>query len=46
MIEPHWNADLLAKILGLVFLVVGAVGFTANPIVSANGLFTVNDLHN
>jgi len=46
MIESHWNADLLAKILGFVFLVVGAVGFTANPMVSANGLFTVNDLHN
>lgn len=46
MIESHWNADLLAKIFGFLFLVVGAVGFTANPIVSANGLFTVNDLHN
>ena len=46
MIESHWNADLLAKVFGLVFLLVGAVGFTVNPIVSAQGFFVVNDLHN
>jgi len=46
MIESHWNADLLAKFFGLVFLVVGAVGFTANPMLSAHGFFMVNDLHN
>ena len=46
MIESHWNADLLAKVFGLLFLAVGAVGFTANPIVSAQGFFVVNDLHN
>lgn len=46
MIESHWNADLLAKVFGLVFLLLGAVGFTANPIVSAHGFFAVNDLHN
>jgi hypothetical protein len=46
MIESHWNADLLAKLFGLIFLVLGAAGFTANPIVSAQGFFVVNDLHN
>jgi len=46
MIESHWNADLLAKLFGLLFLVLGAVGFTANPIVSTHGFFVVNDLHN
>ena len=46
MIESHWNADLLAKLFGLIFLVVGTVGFTTNPILSGNGFFMVNDLHN
>ena len=46
MIESHWNADLLAKIFGLAFLLLGAVGFTENPVVSAHGFFLVNDLHN
>jgi len=34
MIERHWNADLLAKIFGVVFLAVGLLGFAPNPIVS------------
>ena len=46
MIERHWNADLLAIIFGLIFLVVGLLGFINNPIVSETGVFRVNDAHN
>ncbi len=46
MIERHWNADLLAKIFGLVFIVVGLVGFFPNPLVSETGVFRVNEMHN
>jgi len=46
MIERHWNAELLATIFGVVFLAVGLLGFTDNPIVSARGFFTVNEAHN
>jgi Domain of unknown function (DUF4383) len=45
MIESHWDADLLAKIFGLAFLLLGAVGFTENSVVSAHGFFVVNDVH-
>ena len=27
MIERHWNADLLAKIFGFIFILVGIAGF-------------------
>jgi hypothetical protein len=46
MIERHWNADLLAKVFGAIFIVVGIVGFFDNPVVSPTGLFRVNDAHN
>jgi len=46
MIERNWNADLIARIFGVVFIVVGLLGFTANPLVSEGGLFRVNDAHN
>lgn len=46
MIERRWNADLLAKILGLVFLLVGIIGFIPNPLVSETGYFQVNEAHN
>ncbi|HXY59044.1 MAG TPA: DUF4383 domain-containing protein [Methylocystis sp.] len=46
MIERRWTADLLATIFGLIFLAVGLLGFTNNPIVSAIGFFAVNDAHN
>jgi hypothetical protein len=46
MIERHWNADLLAKIFGVVFLAVGLLGFAPNPIVSPTGVFEVNEAHN
>jgi hypothetical protein len=46
MIERHWNADVIAKILGVVFLAVGALGFFPNPIVAPGGVFEVNMEHN
>jgi hypothetical protein len=46
MIERRWNADLLAKIFGLVFLLVGIIGFIPNPLVSETGYFQVNEAHN
>jgi hypothetical protein len=42
MIERRWNADLIAKVLGVVFLAVGLLGFTPNPLASETGLFQVN----
>jgi hypothetical protein len=46
MIERHWNADLLAKIFGFAFIVVGLVGFFPNPLISETGFFQVNEAHN
>jgi len=46
MIERHWNADLLAKLIGLVFLAVGILGFIPNPLVAEGGVFEVNVAHN
>lgn len=46
MIERRWNADLIAKIIGGVFIVVGLVGFVPNPVASETGFFQVNDAHN
>jgi Domain of unknown function (DUF4383) len=46
MIERHWNADLLAKIFGLAFILVGIVGFIPNPLISETGFFQVNEAHN
>ncbi len=46
MIERHWNADLLAKIFGFVFILVGIAGFIPNPLVSESGVFRVNEAHN
>ena len=46
MIERHWKADLLAKIFGLAFILVGIVGFIPNPLVSETGYFQVNEAHN
>lgn len=33
-------------VLGVVFIVVGLLGFIPNPLVSADGLFAVNGAHN
>jgi uncharacterized membrane protein len=46
MIERYWNADLIAKVLGVVFLIVGLVGFVPNPIIWETGYFEVNTAHN
>jgi uncharacterized membrane protein len=46
MIERHWNADLLAKIFGFLFILVGIAGFIPNPLVSESGVFRVNEAHN
>ena len=40
------TARLAAIIIGIVFLAVGILGFIPNPLVSADGLFAVNTVHN
>jgi len=39
------NARTAAMVLGIVFLIAGALGFVPNPIVGANGIFMTNHLH-
>jgi len=40
------NSKHLTIIFGSAFILVGLLGFTPNPLVSANGLFEVNAMHN
>lgn len=40
------NARLVSIILGAVFILVGLLGFTPNPLVSETGIFAVNAAHN
>ena len=40
------NAKTAAIVLGVVFVVVGLLGFVPNPLVSPTGLFVVNTMHN
>jgi hypothetical protein len=40
------NAKTAALIIGVVFLLVGVLGFIDNPLVSAKGIFAVNTEHN
>ncbi len=40
------NARIVSLALGAVFILVGLLGFTPNPLVSNNGLFAVNAAHN
>jgi hypothetical protein len=40
------NARTAAIVLGIVFIAVGVLGFFPNPLVSSNGLFVVNTMHN
>ena len=40
------NTRTAAIIIGIVFLVVGVLGFIPNPLISPNGLFVVNGAHN
>ncbi len=41
-----FNAKAVAQIFGVTFILVGLLGFVPNPIVSPNGLFVVNGMHN
>ncbi|MGJ0510575.1 MAG: DUF4383 domain-containing protein [Methylocystis sp.] len=41
-----WNADAIAKTLGVIFIIVGILGFIPNPLISYRGLFEVNTFHN
>lgn len=40
------NTRIAGLILGIVFILVGILGFIPNPIVSPTGLFVVNTAHN
>ena len=40
------TARTAAFVIGVVFLIVGALGYVANPIVGPTGLFLTNNLHN
>ncbi len=40
------NTHQVSLIYGIIFIVVGIVGFTPNPIISANGYFETNVVHN
>ena len=40
------NSKNITVAFGLTFLLVGVLGFIPNPLVSANGLFEVNAMHN
>ena len=40
------NTRTAAIIIGIVFLVVGVLGFIPNPLISPDGLFVVNGTHN
>jgi hypothetical protein len=40
------NAKTAATVFGILFIIVGVLGFVPNPIVSLTGIFQVNDYHN
>lgn len=40
------NVRTTGQVFGAVFLLVGILGFVPNPIVSPNGVFVVNTMHN
>jgi len=40
------NGKNITIVFGLTFVLVGVLGFIPNPLVSANGLFEVNAMHN
>jgi hypothetical protein len=40
------NTRTAGLIIGIVFILVGILGFIPNPLVSAEGLFMVNTAHN
>ena len=40
------NARTAAFVLGVVFLIVGVLGYIPNPLVGPNAIFVTNSLHN
>jgi hypothetical protein len=44
--EDFMTAKTAAIIIGIVFLVIGVLGFIPNPLVSSDGIFAVNTVHN
>jgi hypothetical protein len=40
------TTKLAAIVLGVVFLIVGGLGYVPNPIVGESGIFVVNPMHN
>jgi hypothetical protein len=40
------NTRTAGLVIGIVFIVVGVLGFIPNPLISATGFFMVNTLHN
>ena len=40
------NSKNITIVFGSAFILVGLLGFTPNPLVSANGIFEVNAMHN
>ncbi len=41
-----FTSKQIAVVFGATFMVVGLLGFIPNPLVSANGIFEVNPMHN
>ncbi len=39
------SAKTLALVFGIIFVIVGLLGFVPNPLVGANGLFLTNVVH-
>jgi hypothetical protein len=40
------NARTAAFALGVIFIIVGVLGYMPNPLVGPNGIFVTNSLHN
>ena len=40
------NTKTAALVIGIIFIVVGLLGFVPNPLVSPTGIFAVNTAHN
>ena len=41
-----WNSRNICIAFGFVFMLVGVVGFIPNPLVSSEGIFETNAMHN
>lgn len=40
------NARMAAFVLGIIFIIVGVLGYIPNPLVGPAGIFVTNSLHN